>query len=101
MGTKIDKIRRGDKFWCTHRQLGKPMLGLVICLTDEPGKLVGLQFKEAVPPGVAHLDCDGRGIKGHCIWAHPDFLYTAEEFALLNEPKIASPFHELKELPVR
>lgn len=87
MGTKASTIKKGDKFWCLEKHLGKPMLGSVVCLTPHPGKLVGLQFEEQVPTNVAHLDLDGRGKRGFCIWAHPDSLLTEAEAAEEKEEK--------------
>jgi hypothetical protein len=107
MGTQAPKIKKGDKLWCFHRKMGdKPMLGTVICLTTEPGKLIGLQFDEPVPEGLAHLDCDGRGKKGHCAWAHPDHVLTEEEYkgkleAEAAAKQAAAEIKELDELVLR
>lgn len=51
---------------------------MVVALTDEPGKRVGLAMKTLIP--LAH-SCDGRVPQGHGVWALPEHLYTVEAYA--------------------
>ncbi len=74
--TLATSVNKGDEFWCTHRRLPKPMLGVVIALTDQPGKLIGLEFKD----NVKGHSCDGRGANGHCLWVAPEHILTPVEF---------------------
>src|SRR5262245_55306889 len=90
MGTKVAKIKKGDKFWCVHRKLPQPKLGTVFCLTNEPGKLVGLEFTEPLPEGLNHLDGDGRGKLGLCMWAHPDHMLSEAEYKAQQEAETAA-----------
>jgi hypothetical protein len=104
--TQAAKIVKGQKLWCIHRQLLKPMLGVVICLTTEPGKQIGLQFEEQVPARLAHLDLDGRGKKGYCVWAHVSHVLTEQEYQdkLVSEElarKEAADIKEVDEIVLR
>jgi len=75
--TQADSINKGDKFWCIHRRLPKAMLGTVIVMTDEPGKLVGMEFEDCF----GGHSCDGRGKDGHCLWVGPEYMLTEDEYA--------------------
>lgn len=80
MGTKVSTIKKGDRFWCVHRQLGTPKLGSVICLTSQIGKTIGIEFDDELSESLSNIDCDGRGKKGYCMWVHQDFLYNEKEY---------------------
>lgn len=75
--TQASKVSVGDKMWCTHRRLSSPLLGTIIVLTDEPGKMIGLKFEEDIN---GH-SCDGRGQDKYCLWASPVHILTEEEYA--------------------
>lgn len=75
--TQVKKISKGDKFVCTLDRLSKPTLGTVIALTNEPGKLIGLQFAEDVK---GH-SCDNRGKHGYCLWVSRYNILTESEYA--------------------
>src|SRR4051812_4223437 len=104
--TQATKITKGQKLWCLSRQFSKPLLGTVICLTTEPGKQIGLQFEESVPERLAHLNLDGRGKKGYCVWAHVDHVLTEDEYKNKLEAealarKEAGDIKELDEIVLR
>ncbi len=90
MGTRAKSIQKGQKFWSLHPKLGRPMLGTVVCLTTEPGKMVGLEFEEPLPPGLSHLDLDGRAKKGYSMWAHPEHILTEKEYEGACEAQAAA-----------
>lgn len=99
MLTKLTSIKVGDKLWCLTKKLGRPMFGDVLCLTNEPGKLIGMQFDKPVASAVAHIDLDGRGKKGFCSWAHPEHILSDEEFKeLIAKGTLPAPPEELQEL---
>lgn len=75
--TQVKKINKGDKFVCTLARLPKPTLGTVIALTNEPGKLIGLEFAEDIK---GH-SCDNRGKPGYCLWASKYDVLTEAEYA--------------------
>jgi hypothetical protein len=75
--TQAVTISVGDKMWCTHRRLPSPLLGTIIVLTDEPGKMIGLEFEEEVN---GHT-CDGRGQDKKCLWVLPIHIMTEVEYA--------------------
>lgn len=90
--TQAAEVKKGDTFWCEHKRLSAPSKGKIIALTDEPGKMIGVEFDAAVG---GHT-CDGRGKDGHCLWLAPYHIYTdaewkdktsAEEAALAARPK--------------
>ena len=90
--TQASKVSVGDKMWCTHRRLSSPLLGTIIALTDEPGKVIGLEFEEDMN---GH-SCDGRGPDRHCLWVSSVHILTeveyedritAEQAALAAKPK--------------
>lgn len=74
--TQIKKISKGDVFVCTLKRLKSPVAGTIIALTNEPGKLIGLEFSE----NVNGHSCDGRGKDGHCLWASQYDILTKEEY---------------------
>lgn len=96
--TQVAEINKGDKFWSTHRRLPKPMVGTVIVMTDEPGKLIGLEFEV----DVGGHSCDGRGANGHCLWTVPEHLLTDEEYTSQEAAKqAASPYSELPKVVLK
>jgi hypothetical protein len=93
------QFKKGDKLWYKARQMPQPLLGTLVCITTEPGKILGLEFDVELPKDLAHLDLDGRGKKGFCVWAHPANVLNEEEFrALLNSRAEKESFTELDEL---
>lgn len=93
------KFKKGDRLWYKARQMPRPLLGEIVCITTEPGKILGLRFEEELPKELAHLDLDGRGPKGFCVWAHPtQVLSEAEYKELLDSRKNKPVFKELDEL---
>jgi len=81
--TQASEISVGDKLWCTHRRLLRPMLGIIIALTSEPGKLIGLEFLE----DVGGHSCDNRGKNGYCLWAVSEHVMTEAEYASFEAAK--------------
>ncbi len=75
--TQATRVSVGDSMWCTHRRLPSPLLGTIIALTDEPGKMIGLEFEE----DVGGHSCDGRGQDKYCLWVSPVQILTEEEYA--------------------
>lgn len=93
------KFKKGDKLWYKARQMPRPLLGTLVCITTEPGKILGLEFDVELPKDLAHLDLDGRGKKGFCVWAHPVNVLSEDEYrALLNSRAEKDSFKELDEL---
>lgn len=74
--TQVKEIKLGDKFYCFHKRLDKPVKGTVIALTNRPGKMIGLQF----PNKMGGHECDGKGKKGHCLWVTPQHILTEQEW---------------------
>lgn len=74
--TQVKKISKGDRFICVLNRLSKPTLGTVIALTNEPGKLIGLEFAEDVK---GH-SCDNRGKPGYCLWASRYDILAESEY---------------------
>lgn len=97
--TKIEEISKGDKFWCNHRKAGsKYILGTVIALTDQPGKLIGLQFEA----NVSGHSCDGKGKQGYCLWTGIENLLSESEYAdHLKTVKSATQFNEFDKISLR
>ena len=81
--TQVKKINKGDKLVCTLRRLVQPLVGEVIALTNEPGKLIGLEFNEDVK---GH-SCDNRGKQGYCLWASQFDVLTEAEYEDLKKVK--------------
>ena len=79
--TKPANVKKGEKYWCVHRKLARPVLGTCIALTDNPGKAVAIEFEDKI--GIH--SCDGRGKDGHCIWLLPGNLYTEDEYKLVKK----------------
>lgn len=82
-GTNAVEFRLDDKFWCVDSHLKEPKLGSIVSLTDNPGKMIGLQFDEKIGSNVS---CDGAGAVDSCLWVRPDSIYTEVEWqAVKNE----------------
>lgn len=82
----IETLKIGMEVVVVYRQrLNAPTKATIIAITNTPGKMVGVQFKD--PIGI-HT-CDGRGPFKHCMWVHPNHLLTLErgEKLLKNEAK--------------
>lgn len=95
------KFKKGDRLWYKARQMSRPLVGTVVCITTEPGKILGLQFEEKLPDNLSHLDLDGRGKKGYCVWAHPSQVMTEDEHKAMLDSRKGKPTHqELDELEV-
>jgi len=93
----MKKLKKGDRLWYKARSMPEFMNGTLLCITTEPGKILGLQFDEPVPESLSHLDLDGRGRKGYCTWAHPTEVYNDDEHKeLLNRQP--PQYEELDEL---
>jgi hypothetical protein len=93
--TQVKCIKKGDQFYCTHKRVPSVMLCTVIALTDEPGKLIGVEFEECVN---GH-SCDNRGVEGNCLWVSPYDLLNEEEYEANNKVKEAvSKYKELDTL---
>lgn len=59
-----------------------PLTGTIIALTDEPGKLIGVQFEQELFAGHS---CDGVGVNKKCLWVHYSNVITDEQLAMLNQ----------------
>lgn len=79
--TKPANVKKGEKFWCVHRKLAFPMEGTCIAMTDNPGKMVAVQFEKEM----GGHSCDGRGKEGQCLWLRPGNLYTAKEWKSVKQ----------------
>jgi hypothetical protein len=77
-----ETIKVGDEVVVVYPQrLAFPTRAKIIAITNEPGKVLGVQFES--PVGIH--SCDGRGQDKHCMWIHPDNLLTmAQGEELLN-----------------
>lgn len=96
--TQVAEINKGDKFWCSHRRLPSDMIGTVIVMTDEPGKLIGLEFDKDID---GH-SCDGRGKDGCCLWVNVDHILTNDEYQSRElAKKLASPYSELPKIVLK
>lgn len=98
--TKVEKIQKGDKFVCMHPRMPAPFVGVVIALTTDPGKMIGLEF----PDPIGIHSCDGRGKDKHCIWVRPEHIATEEEFTQslkVKEATKAAAAKDLEELVLR
>lgn len=69
-------IQLGDRFVVVNTKLSSPCEGTVIAITQQPGKLVGLELDE--PKGIH--SCDGRCKDKHGLWVRPKDLMTPEQF---------------------
>lgn len=72
--TQAAEISVGDRMYVVS--LDNPFIGTVIALTDEPGKMIGIELDE--PAG--YHTCDGRGKNKYCIWVSPEQILTEVEF---------------------
>ncbi len=81
-GTNTTAFRLGDKFWCIDPILSAPKLGSIVSLTDNPGKMIGLQFDEKIG---SNISCDGVGAADSCLWVRPDSIYTEVEWQAVKD----------------
>lgn len=93
------KIIKGSEVICVHPRLSQPIEGVVIALTSEPGKMIGLQLKEEA----GFHTCDGRGKDKYCIWVRPEHIMTKEELEASKKVKEDSlvKYQEFEELVLR
>lgn len=93
------KIKKGDIVICSHPRLSHPSKGIIIALTDEPGKMIGIELTEQV----GFHSCDGRGRDKHCVWARPEHIMTQEEYSSNIRVKEESlrKYQEFEELVLR
>ena len=74
--TQVEKVCKGDRFVCLHPRMRNHLVGVVIVLTPDPAKNIGLQFDENID---GH-SCDGRGKDGYCLWVRLNDILTESEY---------------------
>jgi len=95
--TNVAMVHKGGQFICVHPKLSSPKLGMVIALTSDPAKMIGLQFTD----DVGGHSCDGRGVDRHCLWVRPEHIMTVEEHRAASRASAASESQDLEELRLR
>lgn len=82
-----DTIKKGDTVVVLpHDSIGVAKEAVVLTLTSDPTKQVGVEFSEPVLRGHS---CDNRGRQGHCWWVRAALIRTpathAAETAAVRE----------------
>ena len=76
----IKTITKGDKVWVNSPRIVRagrgPQRAIIIVLTDNLGKQVGVQFEE---PGIGLHNCDGYGSDMNCLWVRAVDLLNDQE----------------------
>lgn len=72
----ISKVMVGDVL-----DLGKGLMGKVLALNADPGKVVGIELNSVIPNGHS---CDRRGVEGCCWWLTKEQLEAMLESSKLE-----------------
>lgn len=83
------KVKKGQSFWCLHPRLSEPEKGTIIALTNNPAKMIGMEFKKAV----GLHSCDGRGADSSCLWVLPKHIVTDEKYEQIKKDRAVSIKH--------
>lgn len=78
-------IHVGCEYWCKHTRLPYPVQCVVITITDEPGKQVGVELDEKF--SMTH-SLDGRLTSGRGLWVLANQLLTTEEYRHCIETEV-------------
>ena len=71
-------IHVGCEYWCKHSRLPYPVQCVVIIITDEPGKQVGVELDESF--SMTH-NLDGLLSSKKGLWVLASHLMTNEEYS--------------------